>query len=449
MAKKAYIGVNDVARKIKGYIGVESTIVTLKNIVVNGDFSSGETGWTDYGNGTVSTSGGPTGGSYISIYSSGGNAFTYQALSGVVKGHIYYASAYYKKPDANTSTQIHCERQSDYINLVTWNNLPTASTWTKLSAYTTSTIDSASLFLHIPSTNISGNAYLYVTQLLFVDLTAAFGAGYEPSKEWCDANISFFNGTKTIARDTPVNVARKIKKAYVGDENGLARLCWSSYDPVFANNSWADIADACQSGSVPDTWAVGNSKAMTINGISHVIDIIGKNHDEYADGSGTAPLTFQFHNVYSYSNYQMNTDNDNQGGWRDCYMRTTNLPMILAAMPAEVQAGIKAVNKKTSAGRKSSTIVTTADKLFLLSVVEIKGSTGSYSFSGEGSQYAYYAAGNSQVKCTEGTTTEADYWVRSPASTNTAKFCVILKGNATLTIWDADSWEGTAPAFCF
>lgn len=34
--------------------------------------------------------------------------------------------------------------------------------------------------------------------VVVVDLTAAFGEGNEPTKEWCDENISWFDGTTYI-----------------------------------------------------------------------------------------------------------------------------------------------------------------------------------------------------------------------------------------------------------
>ena len=123
---------------------------------------------------------------------------------------------------------------------------------------------------------------------------------------------------------------------------------------TFADNDWSAIIAACQSGSVPDTWVVGNSKTMTINGTSYQVDIIGKSHDTYTAG-GTAPLTFQLHDCYA-TTYQMNSSNTNAGGWTSCAMRSTHLPAILALMPSEVQAGIKEVNKLTSAGSQSSTM---------------------------------------------------------------------------------------------
>ncbi len=217
----------------------------------------------------------------------------------------------------------------------------------------------------------------------------------------------------------------------------------SFLDDTFANNDWSAIIEACQSGSVPDSWVVGNSKTMTINGTSYQIDIIGKNHDTYTAG-GTAPLTFQMHDCYADTK-QMNSSNTNSGGWTSCAMRSTHLPAILALMPSEVQAGIKEVNKLTSAGSQSSTINTTADKLFLLSEIEIFGSV-SYSKSGEGTQYDYYKAGNSKVKKFNGIA--SNWWERSPFGSDSTYFCRVNGGgNAGYTT--ASGAYGVAFGFCF
>ena len=216
-------------------------------------------------------------------------------------------------------------------------------------------------------------------------------------------------------------------------------------DPVFANNSWEAIIAACQSGNVPDSWMVGNSKTMTINGTDYQIDIIGKNHDTYTAG-GTAPLTFQMHDCYADTK-QMNSSNTNSGGWTDCAMRSTHLPAILALMPTEVQNGIREVNKLTSAGSQSSTINTTANKLFLLSEVEIFGSV-TYSKSGEGSQYAYYSAGNSKVKYNPEYGSEIPWWERSPYSDDSTCFCYVNeKGVANFVESNYDI--PVVFAFCF
>ena len=215
------------------------------------------------------------------------------------------------------------------------------------------------------------------------------------------------------------------------------------YNKNFANNSWEAIIAACQSGNVPDSWAVGDSKMMTINGTDYQIDIIGKNHDTYTAG-GTAPLTFQMHDCYG-TKYQMNSSNTNSGGYDSTAMHTTHLPAILALMPSEVQAGIKQVNKLASAGSQSATIETIACKLFLLSEIEIFGSTPQ-SKAGEGSQYAYYSAGNSKVKNFSGSA--YSWWGRSPYGSDSDSFCIVDSGGKAFNGYASFS-TCVAFAFCF
>ena len=218
-----------------------------------------------------------------------------------------------------------------------------------------------------------------------------------------------------------------------------------SIQPTFANNTWANIIRACQQNKVPASWAVGDQKPLNIGGAEYLIDIIGKNHDDYADGSGKAPLTFQLHTVYP-TMYGMNATRVNGTSWNASNMRQTHLPAILALMPTEVQTAIREVNKNSSRGVKNTTIITTADKLFLLSEVEVTNGT-ILSFEGEGQQYEYYAAGNSVIKKLNG---EAkDWWLRSPYKGDNSSFCAVdFYGNAAG--FNADHSMGFAvPAFCF
>lgn len=215
------------------------------------------------------------------------------------------------------------------------------------------------------------------------------------------------------------------------------------YEANLADNTWDQIIAVCQKKIVPPTWKVGDQKAMTIGGTDYLIDIIGINHDTYTAGS-IAPLTFQLHDCYADMK-GMNRSNTNAGGWASCVMRNTHLPAILALMPTEVQNGIREVNKLTSAGSQSSTINTTADQLFLLSEVEIFGST-TYSAAGEGTQYDYYKAGNSKVKKRNGRA--AFWWERSPGASNSARFCLVDNDGSEYHE-NANYDYGVAFGFCF
>ena len=218
-----------------------------------------------------------------------------------------------------------------------------------------------------------------------------------------------------------------------------------SYPANFSDATWEQIIEACQNKAVPDTWVADGScyKDMLIGGTNYRIDIIGKNHDTYAAG-GTAPLTFQMHDCYTETK-QMNSIETNSGGWTNCAMRTTHLPAILNMMPAEVKAAIRDVQKKSSAGNQSSSIQTTNDKLFLLSEIEIFGST-THSFAGEGKQYAYYQAGNSKVKNLSGST--YSWWERSPRSSNSTTFCNVTINGSAAGAYSNNS-IGVAFGFCF
>lgn len=214
---------------------------------------------------------------------------------------------------------------------------------------------------------------------------------------------------------------------------------------TFANNDWATIAYLCSLGAIPSSWGAGDSKIMKINDVNYQIDIIGRNHDDYSDGSGKAPLTFQMHDCYN-TKYRMNSSNTNSGGWNSCEMRTSRMASILEQMPQEVQAAVREVKKLTGSGGGSSTIVTSNDKLFLLSEIEIDGSA-TYSASGEGSQYAYYQNGGSTIKQVGGS--NSVWWTRSPVKTNRTDFC--NTGATGNVAWGTPTSgaNGVAAAFCF
>ena len=74
----------------------------------------------------------------------------------------------------------------------------------------------------------------------------------------------------------------------------------------------------------------------------------------------------------------------------------------------------------------------------------IFGST-SYSVSGEGTQYAYYKAGNSKVKNVSGSAN--GWWERSPFASITTGFCFVYSNGSAFS-GIASSSCGVAFGFC-
>ena len=302
--------------------------------------------------------------------------------------------------------------------------------------------------LQFPSGFISAIQAIQTGTELQIIVSVKSGATVTATKGSMSVSGTSVNGTCTLV--VPEVGEWSVKATLGGQTTSKSVAVTGSYALTlnflkanFADNDWASIIAACHSGSVPSSWVAGNSKTMTINGTSYQVDIIGKNHDTYASG-GKAPLTFQMHDCYGETK-NMNSSNTNSGGWTSCAMRSTHLPAILALMPTEVRNGIREVNKLTSAGNMSSTINTTADKLFLLSEVEIFGSA-TYSFHGEGTQYDYYKAGNSRVKNVSGS--PSNWWARSPF-TNSPIYVCFTNGEGRISYDSSVRSLGVAFGFCF
>jgi hypothetical protein len=68
-----------------------------------------------------------------------------------------------------------------------------------------------------------------------------------------------------------------------------------------------------------------------------------------------------------------------------------------------------------------------------------------YSVSGEGTQYAYYKAGNSKVKNKGGSA--HGWWERSPRSGHSVSFCYVASGGGA-NYYSASNSSGVAFGFC-
>lgn len=243
-------------------------------------------------------------------------------------------------------------------------------------------------------------------------------------------------GTTYYYRAFAYNAKKKYQTAY-----RVASLTAIAIYSNFADNDWDIIIGACHSGNVPDTWVVGDSKTMTIDGVNYQFDIVGKNHDTYTAG-GIAPLTFGLHDCYG-TTYPMNSSATSSTGWYNSKMRTETLPAILAKMPVNIQNGIRAIDKLTATSGSNSTTKTTSDKLFIFSIMEVDGSAAS----GEEKQYDYYKAGNSKVKKVG--STASMWWLRSPIKNIGGSFSAVSSGGGAGYSSNATESHGVCFGFCF
>lgn len=198
--------------------------------------------------------------------------------------------------------------------------------------------------------------------------------------------------------------------------------------------------------------SIGDQVTLPLDGTSYTFDVIGFNHDTLttptaygaATATGKAGITFQMHDMFA-TNFVMNDSATTVGGWRISKMRTSTMVTMKGYLPSDWQAAIKPVNKASGIGGGSSSgPETVSDDCFLLAEVEIFGSHG-LSVAGEGTQYAYYKAGNSKVKNQNGS--EFSWWERSDFPSISNSFCfVAANGNDLFN--PANDSNGVAFGFC-
>jgi hypothetical protein len=108
----------------------------------------------------------------------------------IIADHIYYSS-YYAKNLSNTPMETHCNLKGKDIGFSTVP--PNTTKWVKVAARgTAGGTESAYIATLWSYTSGDGKPY-YTDGYILVDLTVHFGAGNEPSKDWCDEHITYDN----------------------------------------------------------------------------------------------------------------------------------------------------------------------------------------------------------------------------------------------------------------
>lgn len=230
--------------------------------------------------------------------------------------------------------------------------------------------------------------------------------------------------------------------------------------------------------NIGDYWAVGDKRtihhnAMSATGVSeshkandYVYVIIGIEHDDLVtaiNGKTKAAITIQaermlyldttteYNSSYDASHEcgYINSSSTNSGGWEGCARRAWCNNVYKKCLPTYIQNMMKQVKKLTSVGSRSSTIKASNDYAFLLSEIEIFGST-TYSYAGEGKQYQYFknAIANRYKKPRYNDSHVCGhYWERSPYSGSENKFChVNISGNSYYN--GVSYYLGVAPCLC-
>ena len=173
--------------------------------------------------------------------------------------------------------------------------------------------------------------------------------------------------------------------------------------------------------------------------------IVGINHDDLADGTGKAGLTFEATND-AMSRQRVNATNTNVGGWEKSELRgRLNSGDLWTLLPAELQSKVKSVTKMTDnkGGGTAGTPSATTDKVFLLSSTEVWDDLDS-----DGIQYEYYKSKSVTSSNYSGASSSHNHWTRSVDPGNSTSFRR-ASGDGYWYVRDATSTRHVFPAWCF
>lgn len=227
---------------------------------------------------------------------------------------------------------------------------------------------------------------------------------------------------------------------------GTATAIPKSYDPILANNSWEVISEASSSGIASSVWNVGDEINITLTtNETLTLVILGFDHDDLADGSGKAGITFGMKNLMAATR-PINSSNSMNGGFPASELHQWLQNDLYNSLPSDLKPFVKTVNKKCSTGTTQSTVGNYQMKIFLLTDSEIYNPSSNYL--NEGDRYAYYENGGlTRKKLSNGNGDEIKWWSRNRRTNYTSGYS--LNGSSVVN-WqtEPENYWGICFNFC-
>ena len=237
-----------------------------------------------------------------------------------------------------------------------------------------------------------------------------------------------------------------------------------SYDPVFSNNSWATIKRACQSGNIPSTWLVGDTKEMVgADGNTYTIRLVDKQSGRYTysnDITKTTNAVFEFVELIPQTT-RYNASNTNEGGFADSLLRKNlngltdcTYDYMTNVIPTELRDLLEFINVTTAdgGGESYTGMTSSANKLFVGCMVNIISiAIQRYIDEDTKGQFDYYKSGlrvRAKALVTDPTEYKA-YWLASPYY-NGDRACGIINTDSSATMNEFASFNySVAPCWAW
>ena len=200
------IYVIDKANNISDYcvsllIKISDSSYEAKNIIVNGGFENGLSNWSSSSNSINVTGQEKSLGQYSLELKSNSKNYLEQSINAPILGHLYYHAFDFKSSKIFSTEEgrneiFHTDDEGGQMYIQKKFQFELWTRVSKIQMINTETYLSNKWIYRI--LQIGSNGPSHVDNVIVIDLTATFGSGNEPDKEWCDKHINYFDGTTTI-----------------------------------------------------------------------------------------------------------------------------------------------------------------------------------------------------------------------------------------------------------
>jgi hypothetical protein len=343
-------------------------------------------------------------------------------------------------------------------------------------------------WLRTPNASFSRNVrYVYTDGTLSNHYAYNGNIGVAPA--FCISSDTEVSDTPDASNVYTLQFAPSCVKAYIGDENGEAKLIWGTAMPKIV--SWADgtdeeivaLVEAADAGEIDlyedAGWRVGDERTISLSpmsatgvGESHVaqdVTLVLMSADTGVEDSTNPCWNYQYVTAKTGRSYPsfivgqknvlangtsgefgyMNSSNTNSGSWNGCARRTWCNNVYYNAIPSTIKSIFKQVDVKTIQTYNGSSMQTSQDYFFLPVEREIFDSR-SYSNSTEWnnlSQFDYYKTSANRIKYQGNAGAAYIWWGRSPRYDNSSRFCYVNSGG-NANGGNASLAYGLAPCGC-
>lgn len=176
--------------------------------------------------------------------------------------HVYYARWYAYQDAANATDTTGCYWPIAEPYMLDLIPVKAAGAYQMYSCVNNrSSFTNGSYAFRLDYNNNYAAGTMYVSAPMLIDLTATFGAGNEPTREWMDEHIPYFTGSRSFNSDlwelvdiTPTMTSNTTPSGYVASassEISAPRMAWCAFDGISAPD---EEATRWHSGQTMPAW---------------------------------------------------------------------------------------------------------------------------------------------------------------------------------------------------